>query len=111
MGTAVFDFPFFVINFVREFAGYYFSRSFALLNNIKGGVGAEAFFSCVWEAALGSPSVRLPALIFVNACFDKRKTMEDQIFIMGDHVDHMVRMYSEISYVCLVLSLEKNIEE
>lgn len=65
-------------------------RSLKLLQNIKSAVGAEAFFSCLWEAALGSPSVRLPALIFVNTCFDRRKSMEDQLFIMGYHVDHMV---------------------
>uniref|UniRef100_F1KPR7 Protein pad-1 n=2 Tax=Ascaris TaxID=6251 RepID=F1KPR7_ASCSU len=68
----------------------FYDRSFALLDQVQEGVGAESFFACLWEAVLGSPSVRLPALIYVNAKFDRRKTMDDQLFIMGDHVDHMI---------------------
>lgn len=68
----------------------FYDRSFALLDQVQVGVGAESFFACLWEAVLGSPSVRLPALIYVNAKFDRHKTMDDQIFIMGDHVDHMI---------------------
>lgn len=53
-------------------------------------VGSETFFACLWEAILGSPSVRLSALIYVNAKFDRRKPMDDQLYIMGNNVDHMV---------------------
>ncbi|MFH4975517.1 hypothetical protein AB6A40_002226 [Gnathostoma spinigerum] len=68
----------------------FYERSFNLLDQVQERVGSECFFACLWQAVLGSPSVRLPALIYVNAKFDRRKPMEDQIFIMGDHVDHMI---------------------
>lgn len=54
------------------------------------GVGDDQFFACLWQTVLGSPNVRLPALIYVTAKFDKRKSMDDQLYIMGGHVDNMV---------------------
>ncbi|VDK46299.1 unnamed protein product [Anisakis simplex] len=68
----------------------FYDRSFTLLDQVQEGVGAESFFACLWEAVLGSPSVRLPALIYVNAKFDRHKTMDAQTFIMGNRVDHMI---------------------
>ncbi|VDK69466.1 unnamed protein product [Gongylonema pulchrum] len=68
----------------------FFDRSFSLLDRVQESVGSEAFFGCLWEAVLGSPSVRLPALMYVNAKFNRRKSMHDQEYIMGSDIDHMV---------------------
>lgn len=65
-------------------------RSFSLLDRVQDSVGPEAYFACLWEAVLGSPSVRLPALMYVNAKFNRRKSMHDQEYIMGNNIDHMV---------------------
>uniref|UniRef100_A0A914YST3 Dopey N-terminal domain-containing protein n=1 Tax=Panagrolaimus superbus TaxID=310955 RepID=A0A914YST3_9BILA len=70
----------------------FFPRSNDLLQRLIEAVGNEAFFASLWEAVLHSPSVRLPALYFVNSRFDKRKPLGEQFFMVagGDHVDHMI---------------------
>ncbi|CAO4363414.1 unnamed protein product [Caenorhabditis nigoni] len=47
-------------------------------------------YACLWQAILGSTPVRLPVMIYVNAKFDKLKSLDDQIHLVGDHVNHMV---------------------
>lgn len=69
---------------------HYFARSLKVLDKVSEGVGSKWFYSCLWQAVLGSPSVRLPAMLYVNIKYDKTKTLEDQIFVVGDHVNHMV---------------------
>ncbi|EJD74748.1 dopey domain-containing protein [Loa loa] len=68
----------------------FYDRSFSLLDQVQDSVGPEAYFACLWEAVLGSPSVRLPALMYVNAKFNRRKSMHDQEYIMGNNIDHMI---------------------
>ncbi|WKX89869.1 hypothetical protein Q1695_009037 [Nippostrongylus brasiliensis] len=68
----------------------FYERSLSVLDRVCEGVGERAFFACLWQAVLGSPSVRLPAMLYVNAKFDKSRTLDDQIAIVGDHVNHMV---------------------
>uniref|UniRef100_A0A915Q5B7 Dopey N-terminal domain-containing protein n=1 Tax=Setaria digitata TaxID=48799 RepID=A0A915Q5B7_9BILA len=68
----------------------FYDRSFSLLDRVQESVGSEAYFACLWEAVLGSPSVRLPALMYVNAKFSRRKSMHDQEYIMGNNIDHMI---------------------
>ncbi|VDM67487.1 unnamed protein product [Strongylus vulgaris] len=68
----------------------FYERSLSVLDRVCEGVGERAFFACLWQAVLGSPSVRLPAMLYVNAKFDKSRTFDDQIAIVGDHVNHMV---------------------
>ncbi|VDO46208.1 unnamed protein product [Haemonchus placei] len=64
----------------------FYERSLSVLDRVCEGVGERAFFACLWQAVLGSPSVRLPAMLYVNAKFDKTRTLDDQIAIVGDHV-------------------------
>lgn len=68
----------------------FYERSFFLLDRVCEKVGPRAFYACLWQAILGSPPVRLPAMIYVNAKFDKEKSLDDQIHLVGDHVNHMV---------------------
>ncbi|EGT31247.1 CBN-PAD-1 protein [Caenorhabditis brenneri] len=68
----------------------FYERSFILLDRVCEKVGPRAFYACLWQAILGSPPVRLPAMIYVNAKFDKEKSLDDQIHLVGDHVNHMV---------------------
>uniref|UniRef100_A0A1I7XQT0 Dopey_N domain-containing protein n=1 Tax=Heterorhabditis bacteriophora TaxID=37862 RepID=A0A1I7XQT0_HETBA len=68
----------------------FYERSLAVLDRVSDGVGACSFFACLWQAVLRSPSVRLPAMLYVNAKFDKSRPLDDQIAIVGDHVNHMV---------------------
>ncbi|VBB30267.1 unnamed protein product [Acanthocheilonema viteae] len=68
----------------------FYDRSFSLLDRVQESVGSETYFACLWEAVLGSPSVRLPALMYVNAKYNRRKSMHDQEYIMGNNIDHMI---------------------
>ncbi|CAI2294328.1 unnamed protein product [Caenorhabditis sp. 36 PRJEB53466] len=68
----------------------FYDRSFNLLDKVCVQVGERAFYACLWQAILGSPPVRLPAMIYVNARFDRLKSFDDQSNIVGDHVNHMV---------------------
>ncbi|VDK86235.1 unnamed protein product [Litomosoides sigmodontis] len=68
----------------------FYDRSFSLLDRVQESVGSESYFACLWEAVLGSPSVRLPALMYVNAKFCRRKSIHDQEYIMGNNIDHMI---------------------
>lgn len=68
----------------------FYDRSFSLLDRVQDSVGPEAYFACLWEAVLGSPSVRLPALMYVNAKFNRQKSMHNQEYIMGNNIDHMI---------------------
>uniref|UniRef100_A0A0N5B8J6 Dopey_N domain-containing protein n=1 Tax=Strongyloides papillosus TaxID=174720 RepID=A0A0N5B8J6_STREA len=69
----------------------FFDRSFNLLEQVLNSVGGESFYASLWQAVLGSPLVRLPALVFVNAKYDKVIGISEQQEIMGgDHADHMI---------------------
>ncbi|KAH7693153.1 dopey domain-containing protein, partial [Aphelenchoides avenae] len=64
----------------------FYSRSFSILEQVLDKVGAETFYACLWQAALGSPAVRLPALIFVNSKWDKSIPLKDQFYMMSGGV-------------------------
>uniref|UniRef100_A0A0K0E6R9 Dopey_N domain-containing protein n=1 Tax=Strongyloides stercoralis TaxID=6248 RepID=A0A0K0E6R9_STRER len=69
----------------------FYDKSFNLLEQVLHSVGGEAFYASLWQAVLGSPLVRLPALVFVNAKYDKVLGIGEQQEIMGgDHADHMI---------------------
>ncbi|CAD6184431.1 unnamed protein product [Caenorhabditis auriculariae] len=68
----------------------FYERSLVLLDRVCEKVGARSFYACLWQTVLGSPPVRLPAMIYVNAKYDKQKSLDDQIYFFGDHVNHMV---------------------
>ncbi|KAE9552234.1 hypothetical protein FO519_004543 [Halicephalobus sp. NKZ332] len=70
----------------------FFPRSFSLLEQLMTKVGSSSFYTCLWEAVLHSPAVRLPALNFVNAKFDKKRPIDEQFSVVAgvDHADHMI---------------------
>jgi hypothetical protein len=49
------------------------------------------FYSCLWECTLACVSIRLPAFIFANSHFTKKKSMEDQIYFMGSNIDVLIQ--------------------
>uniref|UniRef100_A0A914HFY8 Dopey N-terminal domain-containing protein n=1 Tax=Globodera rostochiensis TaxID=31243 RepID=A0A914HFY8_GLORO len=54
----------------------FYGRAFKLLDQLLDKVGSDAFYTCLWQAVGGSSSVRLPALIFMNAKLEKRKSAQ-----------------------------------
>lgn len=62
------------------------------------GVGAEHFYACLWDCLASNSGIRLPAISFVLAHFNKKLSMEEQKYIMGTNTTIMVSkiLYSNI---------------
>lgn len=69
----------------------YHERTNVLLEKVCDGVQPNFFYGCLWECVLTNPSVRLPAILFVMAHFNKKQSMEDQLYIVGTNVDILVQ--------------------
>lgn len=67
-----------------------FPRTNSLLEKVCEGVGASQFYGCLWDCLASNAAVRLPAISFVLAHYDRRLSTEDQLHIMGTNIDIMV---------------------
>ncbi|CAF2527782.1 unnamed protein product [Rotaria sp. Silwood2] len=74
---------------LEEGADYY-DRIYALLDNLSNRIDKFYFYTCIWSAIHLVASARHSALTFILNHFDKRKTMEDQLYLMGSSVETMV---------------------
>lgn len=72
----------------------HFDRTNSLLEKVCDGVGAEHFYACLWDCLALNSGIRLPAISFVLAHFNKKLPIEDQLYIMGTNVDIMVAALS-----------------
>ncbi|XP_050446319.1 protein dopey-1 homolog isoform X1 [Cataglyphis hispanica] len=68
----------------------HFDRTNSLLEKVCDGVGAEHFYACLWDCLASNSGIRLPAISFVLAHFNKKLTMEEQRYIMGTNTKIMV---------------------
>lgn len=68
----------------------YCFRTNALLEKVCEGVTPRHFFGCLWDCLASNAAVRLPAISFALAHYDKRLSTEDQLHIMGTNIDTMV---------------------
>lgn len=73
-------------------------RTNALLEDFCESSDHEYFYTCMWECVLSCPSARLSAITFLLAHYNKKRTMEDQLFMMGLNIDLMVSFYLDIEY-------------
>lgn len=78
------------------------TRTNSLLEKVCEGVGAEYFYACLWDCLASNSGIRLPAISFVLAHFNKKQTMEEQKYIMGTNTNIMVR---NIAYVNIKYNL------
>jgi hypothetical protein len=58
-------------------------RTDKLLVRVCDGVTPEFFYGSIWRCILFNPSIRLPATSFVVLHFNKKRSLEDQLHIMG----------------------------
>ncbi|XP_012258853.2 protein dopey-1 homolog isoform X2 [Athalia rosae] len=72
----------------------HFDRTNSLLEKVCEGVSPEHFYACLWDCLASNSGIRLPAISFVLAHFNKKLTMEDQLYIMGTNIDIMVAALS-----------------
>ncbi|XP_046668094.1 protein dopey-1 homolog isoform X3 [Homalodisca vitripennis] len=68
----------------------HFDRTNSLLEKVCEGVGAAHFYGCLWDCLASNAAVRLPAISFALAHYDRRLSTEDQLHIMGTNIDVMV---------------------
>lgn len=87
---------------LEEGADYY-DRIYALLDNIASRIDKAYFYTCVWSGIHLVAAARYPALTYILNHFDKRKTMEDQLYLIGTSLETMVML--PCLFVCLVFLL------
>ncbi|KAK3097876.1 hypothetical protein FSP39_014063 [Pinctada imbricata] len=68
----------------------FYDRTTLLLDDFSESVEAEYFYTCLWECVMSCPSVRLPAISYLLAHYNKKQSMEDQLYMMGLNIDLMV---------------------
>ncbi|CAM4914423.1 unnamed protein product [Rotaria socialis] len=74
---------------LEEGADYY-DRVIRLLNNLAERIDEFYFYDCIWSAIHSIATVRFSAIIFILNHFDKRKNMNDQIYLIGLSAETMV---------------------
>jgi hypothetical protein len=75
---------------LEEGADYY-HRVISFLDNLANRIDEFYFYNCIWSAIHLVASVRYSAINFILNHFDKRKNMEDQIYLIGSSIDTMVK--------------------
>ena len=78
-----------------------FHHTDTLLNKVCRKVTGLEFYGALWRCILSSSHVRLTALQLVYRRFDRSKSTDDQLFIIGPNVDVMVRIVSIFSKIFL----------
>ncbi|KAJ1521187.1 hypothetical protein ONE63_002877 [Megalurothrips usitatus] len=68
----------------------HFERTNILLEKVCDGVGAAKFYTCLWDCLSSNSTIRLPAICFILAHFNRKLSTEDQLHIMGTDIDVMV---------------------
>lgn len=73
----------------------HFDRTNALLEKVCEGVGSTFFYGSLWECVSCNSAIRLPAISFVLAHYNKKLKVEDQSYIMGTDTNVMVSYPSQ----------------
>lgn len=60
-----------------------FFRTNSLLEKVSDGVGLSHFYGCLWDCLASNSGIRLPAISYVLAHFNKKNAMEEQLYVMG----------------------------
>lgn len=76
----------------------FYDRLIDLLNQIHGGVGSIYFYSCLWECVYCTPGVRLPALLYACSQLDRKRSVDDQLHIVGASIDRMVSWIIDLGF-------------
>ncbi|XP_013389897.1 LOW QUALITY PROTEIN: protein dopey-1-like [Lingula anatina] len=72
----------------------HFDRTNSLLEEFCKVTDSTFFYGCLWECVLSAPTIRLPAVNYVLAHYNRKLSMEDQLYIMGTNIDIMVQALS-----------------
>lgn len=79
-----------VNNQIHSVLSVFFHRTNTLLEKVAAAVEQSAFYSALWGSILTSPAVRLPGVSFVLLHLNRKLSMEDQLYVMGNDIELMV---------------------
>ncbi|KAL4233674.1 Protein dopey-1 [Mactra antiquata] len=68
----------------------FYDQTNALLEEFCQSTEPSYFYTCLWECIHSCPSVRLPATTFLMMHFNKKKSMEDQLYMIGLNINLMI---------------------
>lgn len=68
----------------------HFDRTNSLLTQVCTAVNPTHFYTVLWECMATNASIRLPAVTYLLEHFNKRLSMQEQVFIMGHNRDIMM---------------------
>ena len=68
-----------------------FFRTAHVLEEFRDAVDPTFFYGCLWECVLAGPSIRLAAFNFVLAHYNRKQSIEDQLYFIGTNIDLLVR--------------------
>lgn len=68
----------------------HFDQTVVLLDKICEGICPSVFYGSLWRCMGENPQVRLPSFIYVLARFDRKKSVDAQLEILGDNLDIMI---------------------
>lgn len=69
----------------------HYNRTDALLLDVCLSVEKSYFYGSLWKCVLCNPAVRLAAINFIISHYNRRLSMEDQLFIIGTDINCMVQ--------------------
>ncbi|XP_042147641.1 protein dopey-1 isoform X6 [Ixodes scapularis] len=69
----------------------HYDRTDALLLDVCLSVEKSYFYGSLWKCVLCNPAVRLAAINFIISHYNRRQSMEDQLFIIGTDINCMVQ--------------------
>ncbi|EDV20549.1 uncharacterized protein TRIADDRAFT_31667, partial [Trichoplax adhaerens] len=75
----------------------HFTRTKQLLDSSCNKLGAMTFFTGIWQCITSTPTVRLPALLYMTSCIDRQRPASEQLFVIGNDTSVVVNA------VCLAL--------
>ncbi|XP_075169271.1 protein DOP1 homolog [Haematobia irritans] len=68
----------------------HFERTSSLLTQVCQAVNPTHFYTVLWECVATNAPVRLPAITYLLEHFNKRMSMQEQIYVMGHNRDIMM---------------------
>lgn len=74
------------------------SRTDALLIKLSLLVGQQVFYGALWGSMVVSPSVRLPASVFIVTHFDRMASLRQQAHMLGYDHRLVVRVCHKVYY-------------
>ena len=80
-----------MLHCIKQYISHHrFCRTNNLLEEFCEATNSTYFYGCLWDCVLANPTIRLSAINFVLAHFNRKQTMEDQLYIMGTNIDNTV---------------------